>query len=81
MTDLLSQFNAPKQIDYLSLDTEGGEYDILKTFDWSYYDISLITVEHNYTPLRQCIYELLTSKGYRRVQEQDSRWDDWYTKL
>jgi len=81
LLDLLNQFNAPKKIDYLSLDTEGGEYDILSTFDWSYYDISLITVEHNYSPIRQRIYDFLISKGYRRVQEKDSRWDDWYTKL
>jgi len=81
LLDLLEQFNAPRQIDYLSLDTEGGEYEILKTFDWSYYDISLITVEHNYSQTRQNIYEFLTSKGYRRVQEKESKWDDWYTKL
>lgn len=81
LVDLLAQFNAPKQIDYLSLDTEGGEYDILRTFDWNVYDISCITVEHNYTQHRASIYSLLTSLGYRRVQEADSRWDDWYTKL
>ena len=81
LVDLLAQFNAPKQIDYLSLDTEGGEYDILRSFDWSYYDISCITVEHNFTPQRDSIYELLTSHGYRRVQEAQSKWDDWYTKL
>lgn len=81
LVDLLAQFNAPKHIDYLSLDTEGGEYDILRTFNWDLYDISCITVEHNYTPQRQLIYELLTSLGYRRVQEANSRWDDWYTKI
>jgi FkbM family methyltransferase len=81
LLDLLKQYNAPNKIDYLSIDTEGSEYDILSTFDWTQYDISLITVEHNYTPMRQKIYELLTSLGYRRVQEADSRWDDWYTKL
>lgn len=81
LVDLLEEFDAPRHIDYLSLDTEGGEYDILRTFDWQRYDVSLITVEHNFAPVRQQIYELLTSKGYRRVREQDSKWDDWYTKL
>ena len=81
LVDLLAQFSAPKKIDYLSLDTEGGEYDILRSFDWSYYDISCITVEHNFTPQRDSIYELLSSLGYRRVQKAQSKWDDWYTKL
>ncbi len=32
LRDLLDQHNAPKAIDYLSLDTEGSEYEILSTF-------------------------------------------------
>lgn len=35
------------KIDYLSLDTEGNELEILKTIDFSKYDIKAITVENN----------------------------------
>ena len=36
------------EIDYLSIDTEGSEFLILKNFDFQKHTIKLITVEHNY---------------------------------
>ena len=81
LNDLLATYNAPNKIDYMSIDTEGGEYEILCSLDWDKYDVSILTVEHNYTPSREQTYELLTSKGYKRVHEVHSQFDDWYTKL
>lgn len=81
LTDLLTVHNAPRHIDYLSIDTEGSEYSILAHFDFEAFDISVITVEHNYVEKdRTQIQQLLTAKGYRRVFEKFSQWDDWYVK-
>jgi FkbM family methyltransferase len=80
LNDLLEQHKAPPTIHYMSVDTEGSEYEILKEFDFSSWDVQVWTIEHAYTERRQAIYELLTSKGYRRKFEQFSRWDDWYVK-
>ena len=80
LTDLLDKYSAPKTIDYLSIDTEGSEFEILSAFDFEKYSFSVITCEHNYTPAREKIYELLTSKGYVRKYEELSLWDDWYVK-
>lgn len=80
LDDLLRQHNAPTTIDYLSIDTEGSEFEILQAFDFDTYDIRIITVEHNHTPNREKIYSLLTSKGYVRKLETLSLWDDWYVK-
>ena len=77
LKDMLDKYNAPSEIGYLSIDTEGSEYDILHAYDFSRM-FSLITVEHNYTDQREKIYDLLTGKGYRRIYEDISKWDDWY---
>jgi len=78
LKDLLLRYAAPYQIDYLSIDTEGSEYEILSNFDFSEYKIKIITVEHNRTSSRQKIYSLLQSKGYIRKFENFSLFDDWY---
>src|SRR6185312_8246310 len=75
---LLSEYNAPSEIDYLSVDTEGSEYEILSAFDFSKYKIKIITVEHNFTRIREDLYGLLTANGFKRVFETISQFDDWY---
>ena len=79
--DLLIKHNSPKIIDYLSIDTEGSELDILEAFDFDSYEISLITVEHNYNnQQRELIFSLLTNAGYERKYVEISHQDDWYVK-
>jgi FkbM family methyltransferase len=80
LTDLLDKYNAPKKVDYLSIDTEGSEYEILRNFDFSKYQFSVITCEHNFTPMREKIYKLLLEKGYIRKYIGLSKFDDWYIK-
>jgi FkbM family methyltransferase len=75
LDDLLRRHGAPREIDYLSIDTEGSEYEILRTFPFDRWRIRLITVEHNFTPQREDIRSLLEGHGYRRTE---ARWDDWY---
>jgi len=52
-------------IDYLSIDTEGGELDILKSIDFNAVPISLISVENNY--FTNEIEEFMEAHGYRMV--------------
>ena len=81
LNDLLSQHYAPSEIDYVSIDTEGSEYDILSAFDFDKYNVEIFTIEHGQnTPIRQKIYDFMTSKGYERKLEEYSGWDDWYVK-
>ncbi len=81
LNDLLRKHQAPKYIDYLSIDTEGSEYEILNAFNFSEYNIGIITIEHNYTTNREMIFALLTSRGYKRKYEKISYFDDWYVKI
>jgi FkbM family methyltransferase len=78
LLDLLEEHGAPSVIDYLSIDTEGSEFRILESFDFSKYSFRTITCEHNYTPMREAVLKLLTANGYRRVLEDVSLIDDWF---
>jgi FkbM family methyltransferase len=78
LSDLLLTHSAPSYIDFLSIDTEGSEYEILKAFDFSRYSFGLICVEHNFTDNREKISSLLIENGYSQVFRELSDWDDWY---
>jgi FkbM family methyltransferase len=78
--DLLEKYDAPSHIDYLSIDTEGSEYEILNNLNFDKYEFRVITCEHNYTSARESIFSLLTSHGYVRKLEVISAFDDWYVR-
>lgn len=54
-----------KKIDFLSLDIEGGELEVLKCIDFYKFNIKTIAVENNYE--NKDIRNLLFSKGYNLV--------------
>lgn len=78
LIDLLVEHGAPKAIDFLSVDTEGSEFEILNAFDFDRYSFGLIAVEHNFTEMRQQIHDLLVGHGYMRIMDDLSKFDDWY---
>ncbi|HEV7441136.1 MAG TPA: FkbM family methyltransferase [Steroidobacteraceae bacterium] len=80
LLDLLREHDAPQMIDYLSIDTEGSELQILQAFDFSRYNIGIITCEHNYTADRDEIKALLEAHGFDRKYEEYSQFDDWYVR-
>jgi FkbM family methyltransferase len=82
LVDLLNAYDAPEVIDFLSIDTEGTEFGILNAFfqQNTKYKIRAITVEHNFTPMRDKIHALLASNGYTRKFTEISRWDDFYVR-
>ena len=78
LNDLLEEHQAPSLIDYISIDTEGSEFDILNSLDFDKWSFRTLTVEHNFAEQRDHIYQLLTANGYLRVNTEMSRFDDWY---
>jgi hypothetical protein len=77
----LEKNKAPKNIDYLSIDTEGSEYAILNAFDFEKYNFTIISVKHNYTSQHELIFGLLVNKGDKRFSENIVQFDDWYVKI
>ena len=78
LMDLLEEHQAPTEIDYLSIDTEGSEFSILENFDFEKYRFKIITCEHNYTPMRKELELLFQKNGYRKKYEEFSQIDDWW---
>jgi FkbM family methyltransferase len=79
LNDLLSEHNDPAVIDYISVDTEGTEFDILNAFDFARYKVKIFTIEHNYVQSdRQRIKDLMERNGFSRHFVGFSKWDDWY---
>ena len=78
LLDLLRKHSAPFVIDYLSIDTEGSEFEILNAFDFTAFQFNIITCEHNFSSNRKKIFDLLTQNGYTRKYSDLSQYDDWY---
>lgn len=89
LESVLDRFKAPRVIDYLSLDVEGQEYNILRTFPFDKYKFRCMTVEHNAPHIgdvqQMKIRTLLELNGYTYVRGNDDvhNWghgsiDDFY---
>jgi FkbM family methyltransferase len=76
LDDLLDKYQAPEVIDYMSVDTEGSELDILSAYSFRRRP-RLISVENNHKTEKP-LQALLESKGYERVFKPFSQWDGWY---
>lgn len=70
LNDLLDSYDIT-HIDFLSIDTEGGEFDIISSIDFSIFQIDVITIEDNFNDSR--FLPFLNSKGFEFVTklEQD----------
>ena len=72
-TELLSRFQVPDYIDYLSLDVEGGELDVINNIDMDRYHIALMSIEHNHQCEKQtAIRKYLLKRGYQVIEH----WND-----
>ena len=63
---------------YISVDTEGSEYEILNNFDFRKYQPIFFTVEHNYTSNQKSIDELMIANNYVRIFRKITSFDAWY---
>ena len=77
LDEILERAKAPNWIDYMNLDVEGAEYDVLRGFNLDRYSVGSLTIEHNFeAEKRELIHKLMSSKGYVRVRSWEV--DDWY---
>ena len=70
-----------KVVDYISIDTEGNEFDIIKNFSFIKYKVNIISIEHNFEYRKRFkINKLLNKYDYKRMFKNISYMDDWYIK-
>lgn len=80
LNNLIKKYRLGKKIDYISIDTEGNELDIIKNFNFKKYNVKIFTIEHNFKKNRERIYKILIKNSYKRVFKYISYMDDWYIK-
>jgi len=78
LNDLIQKNFNGKTPSYISIDTEGSEYEILKTFNFSKFRPSVFTVEHNFTSQQEKIEDLMNTNNYIRVFKNITAFDAWY---
>lgn len=91
---LLTDTNCPKEIDYLSIDVDGGELTVLQGMDFETFHVKLITIEHNQylegTFRQDEIFKHLTGHGFKRTHKDVKCLDpnyfgliyeDWYENI
>jgi hypothetical protein len=59
--------NNVKQVNYLSIDVEGGELAVIESIDFDQVFIDVIGFENNYPDTGEIIVEYLKSKGYSLI--------------
>tara|TARA_B100000989_G_scaffold246712_1_gene193916 strand:- start:10157 stop:10981 length:825 start_codon:yes stop_codon:yes gene_type:complete len=81
LNDVLLENKIPKEIGYMSIDTEGSEVDILKGFDINKYKIDVITIEHNHrSEDMKFMDQYFLKNKYKKVFPDISESDYWYLR-
>jgi FkbM family methyltransferase len=76
---LLKKSNEIESIDFISIDTEGTEYQILKEFNFNKYSPKIIIVEHNFDPIKsKLLKELIEAHNYVNLFPELSAYDYFF---
>jgi len=67
-------------VDFLSIDTDGSEYEILSNFNFNKFKVNIFIVEHNYSSSRSKILNLMKKNNYVNIFNDISAHDDWFVR-
>jgi FkbM family methyltransferase len=65
LTDILDNCNFPRKIDFISIDTENTEIDVLHGFDLNKYDVKVLLIENNFN--ESLHYDYIKQFGYKKI--------------
>jgi len=79
LNEVLNAADMPNRIDFMSLDTEGSELDILEGLNLDRYVFGALAIEHNFNQEKMVsLRRLLLPRGYHQVFENISSFDAWF---
>lgn len=79
LSEIFSLHKVPSIFEFLSVDVEGAELDVLMSNDWTKWRPRLLVVEHNFRKDRTEIKNFLLLNGYQLSKDNSVfSWDDWY---
>ena len=81
LNDLFAKHSSPKRINFLSLDTEGNEYEILKNYDFADRIFDILCIETNYDEdKKNLLTNLLNKNNYHllNLPENITKNDTWF---
>ena len=80
LDDLLLKNKINIGFDFLSIDVEGNEIEVLKGFDIKYWHPKIVVIEHNYKKdIMKFISEYFIKSGYKKELNLFSFNDFWFT--
>ena len=77
LTSVLDEANFPHEIDFISIDTENTEINVLKGFDFSKYKVKYLIIENNYN--ESICEEYLSSLGFKKFRRHEV--NDYYMNI
>lgn len=81
LDDILKAANAPSTIDFISIDVEGAEMQVLEGLSFARWNIQTMSIEHNHNSARVTAYERILGKhGLVRVFDVVSDFDCYFTR-
>jgi FkbM family methyltransferase len=79
LNSILMEAKAPQVIEFLSIDVEGYEIEVLRGLDLAEWKFKVVCIEHNYNEQKRSqILEIFTSYGYRHVLPVASQFDSFF---
>ena len=78
LNDVIHKFFNSIAPSYISIDTEGSEYEILKFFNFKKFRPIVFTIEHNFTEIENKIDSLMFKNDYVRIFKEFTAFDAWY---
>jgi FkbM family methyltransferase len=79
LDQILKSEAAPLAIDFMSIDTEGSEIEVLKGLSFDRWKVDFLAIEHNHQPGKLSeLRRMLEPVGYRQVLSHVSEFDAWF---